>query len=65
MKIRKRSRRKIKSRRRIFGDGGFSVEDGFADYSLFEVVGEEIGEPGPGAAEDGVWGLEEPGAAGE
>jgi len=65
IKIRKRSRRKIKSRSRKLGDRIFWGEDGDADDGLFEMVGEEIGEPGPCAAEDGVGGLEEPGAAGE
>ena len=47
------------------GDGGFWAEEGRASDGLFEVVGEEIGEPGPCAAEDGMGGLEEVAAAGE
>jgi len=44
---------------------GIAAKQRGSDDGLFEVVGEEIGEPGPGAAEDGVGGLEKPGAAGE
>src|SRR5437879_13157818 len=54
------------TRSRRTGRGGrAAAKQRGSDDGLFEVVGEEIGEPGPGAAEDGVWGLEEPGAAGD